>query len=152
MDTRYNMARAATPASPVETQAISADLLKPVAAAVAALLTTWLLTKTFGATQIALLVQAVVTFVAGYVVGPTPVDSLLAKLRLSKKLLAAAVVAAGTAVVTWIATGTFNDAEVSSVISAALGIVLAMLSPPDAVVPAKVRVRGHRRRRRRARR
>jgi hypothetical protein len=124
--------------SKVVTRGISPDLLKPVATALAGVVTTLILTHAWHVEQTTLLISAVATFGAGYIVGPTPADSLLAKLRLSKKLLAAVIVALGTALVSFAVVGHWDEAQTSTLLAAALGVLLGVIQPPDqtVIVPA----------------
>lgn len=119
-----------------KTKGFSPDLLKPVSAAVVAAFTTLLVSHQWHVSQTVLLISAGATFFAGYFVGPTPLDSTLAKLRLSKKLIAAFFVAIGTAVVSTLVTGAWNAAEWEVVVAAVVGIAFAALQPPDQTKPA----------------
>lgn len=121
----------------VKTALLSADLLKPVGTALAAFLATLIVTHHFGAEQTQLLVSAVFTFIAGYIVGPTPADHVLRTLRLSKKQLAALVVAIGVALVGWLATGSFGNDELTVVAVAFVGVIAGIWTPPDPVVPVR---------------
>lgn len=119
---------------------ISPDLLKPVVAAVGGLLATWIISKHWGVTQTALLAQTAVTFVSGYLIAPDQplgfVGRLFDALNMSRKLVAAVVVAIGTAVVTWIVTGTWDETQLTTGLTALAGLLAASVSAPDPVKPA----------------
>lgn len=119
----------------IETDGLSSDLLKPVATALAAVVVAVITAGHWGTQETALTVQAVVTFAAGYLISPTAnlgaVGKLFDKLNLSRKLVAAVVVAIGTALVTYLATGHWNDAEVNALVMAGLGLVLAAFQQKD---------------------
>ena len=119
----------------MRTKGISPDLLKPVATALAAALTTWIVSHVWGVDQTVLVVTAVLTFVSGYLVAPDanlgPLGPVFDALNLSRKAVAAVVVSLGAVFVTWATTGAFDATQVNVLVAGALGLLLAGLQQPD---------------------
>lgn len=123
-----------------KTVKISSDLLGPVVTALGGVLATWMISKHWGVTQTALVAQALFTFGAGYLIAPDQplgvVGRLFDALNLSRKLVAAVVVAVGTAVVTWIVTGAWDETQLTTGLTALLGLLAATVEPADRTKPA----------------
>ena len=125
------------PSQKVKTVGISHNLLMPFATVLAGGLTVLIVSHHWGVIQTTSVLSAAGIFIVGYIVGPTPADSLLDKLRINKKLLAAVVTAAVGCAISVIDTGVWNEDQTSVLLLAVAGLLVAMIARPDPVAPVE---------------